>query len=127
MKVIAVERGNRPATLTKARAVAPQAAKVLGSLLEDHVFADSAIIMIDWNGDFAWGGDGPMPEDLKMPIMFIATEKWYPQWSERLTLDYVLDLEDFFGADEATSDDLHQIVANLHARALEMEQKKGST
>lgn len=125
MKVLAVENGQRPSLMTKARLVAPQAAKFLASQLEDHVFADSAIIVIDWKGDFGWDkSQGEMPTELLTPIMFVATEKWYPQWNARLTVDYKLDLEDFFGADNATSDDLLEVIENLEARVHEMEKQK---
>ncbi len=126
MKVIAVEKGQRPALMTKGRTIAPQAAKFLASILEDKVFADSAIIMIDWAGDFGWEGDGPMPDELRTPIMFVATEKWYPQWNARLTVDYKLELEDFFGADNATSDDLHEVVENLEKKVHEQEAQKSN-
>ncbi len=126
MKVIAVEKGNRPSVMTKARTIAPQAAKFLASQLEDKAFADSAIIMIDWVGDFGWDGDEPMPEELRMPIMFVATEKCYPQWNARLTVDYKLELEDFFGADNATSDDLHEVVENLEKKVHEQEALKAN-
>lgn len=125
MKVIAVERGDRPPVMTKARRIAPQAVKYLASLLEDHVFADAASIVIDWRGDMAWNGDGDMPEDLRTPAMVVVAEKRYPQINQRLEVDYVLDLEDFFGADNATKDDLHVIVENMRLRVLEEEQRRG--
>ncbi len=126
MNVLAVENGQRPTIDTKARKIAPQAAKYLASKLEDHVFADSAIIVIDWKGDFGWDkeANGEMPPELLTPIMFVATEKWYPQWNARLTVDYKLDLEDFFGADNATSNDLDEVIENLETKVHEMEKQR---
>ncbi len=126
MKVIAVEKGERPALMTKARTIAPQAVKYISSLLEDEVFADSAILVIDWVGDMGWSGDGPMPDEFKLPILFVAVEKWYPQWNARLTVDYKLELEDFFGADNATKDDLHEVVENLRTKVYEQEAIKSN-
>lgn len=126
MRVFATERGERPDLATKARVVAPQAVKYLADLLADKTFADTATIVIDWLGDMSWNGEGDMPAELRTPAVLVACEKRYPQYGNRLlTVDYVLDLEDFFGADNATKDDLHEIVENLEARAREEEQKKG--
>lgn len=126
MKVAATEKGSRPSTLTKARVIAPQAAKFLAEQLQDKDFADSAIIMVDWDGDFNWKGDGPMPSDLRVPAMLVFAEKWYPQWSARLIVDYRLDLEDFFGQDNATSDDLHMVVQGLEDKFREQESLRRS-
>lgn len=126
MNVLAVEKGDRPAVQTKARVIAPQAVKFLASQLEDRVFADSAVIVVDWLGTLGWSGPEPMPEELRIPVVYIAVEKWYPQWNARLTVDYKLDLEDFFGADNATSDDLYEVIENLEKKVHEQEALKAN-
>lgn len=128
MKVLVTERGNRPPTLTKARTIAPQAAKYLADLFEAKEFADSVVIVIDWIGDMTWDEPTPMPEELKLPVMVVVTEKRYPQLlNKQLRVNYVLDLEDFFGQDNATKDDLHTVVELTEQVVREEEQKKGIT
>lgn len=123
MRVIAIERGDRPDLMTKARVIAPQAAVFLAKQLEDHVFADLANIVIDWDGDYAWTGEGEMPADLRVPAMIVKVQKYYPKLSKWLTVDYNLDLEDFFGQDNATKDDLFEVIENLQAKVREEEQR----
>lgn len=125
MRVLGTERGERPDIWTKARVIAPQASEYLGKLLEQETFADSAVIVLDWLGDMAWNGEGDMPQELRTPAMVVVTEKWYPQVQRRLRLDYVFDLNDLFGQDNATKDDLHAIVENLRTKAREEEAKRG--
>ncbi len=126
MKVLVTERGERPDLATKARVVAPQASKYLADLFFGETFADSATIVIDWLGDMAWNGDGPMPDELRQPVMLVYCEKRYPQYGNRLLrVEYVLDLEDFFGQDNATKDDLHEVVKNLEQKVHAEEQSKG--
>jgi hypothetical protein len=126
LKVTASERGSRPDLMTKARIIAPQAAVYLAKLLEDEVFADEALIVIDWSGDIGWSGDGPMPEELKLPVMYVASRKWYPQFNQSLTVDYKLELEDFFGKDNATKDDLHEVVENMRNKTWDMEKQRAT-
>lgn len=123
MKVIATEKGERPNVLTKARRIAPEAAKFIAKQLEDKFFADSAIIIVDWDGDLGWSGTGPMPEDLKLPIMLVIVEKWYPKLNKRLQVDYKLDLEEMFGQDNAKVDDLFEIIEGLEARVRQVDQE----
>jgi hypothetical protein len=126
MKVIVTEHGQRPHTLTKARAIAPQASKYLADKLDTEEFADSAVIVLDWDGGLFWQGEGSAPEDFKTPLMAVICEKRYPQLGNRLlTVDYKLELEDFFGADNATKDDLDQVVENLRTKVREEETRKG--
>lgn len=124
MRVSAVERGDRPATLTKARQIAPVAAKYIAKLLEEQDFATSAVVVLDWSGDWGWTEPVPMPEEWKVPIMYVAAEKWYPSINKWLTVDYRLELEDFFGKDNATKDDLHEIVENLEEKIRLIEKEK---
>lgn len=124
MNVLSVERGERPATMTKARIIAPQAVKYLSSLLEDEVFADKVAIVVDWRGDMAWSQEGEMPADMRQPCVLIETYKWYPQHNAGLRVDLRLDIEDFFGADNATKDDLHEVVEALRTKVREEENRR---
>lgn len=125
MKVLVVENGERPNLFTKARTIAPQAATYLANILEDEVFADTAGIVIDWTGSIGWSGDGPVPDGLKQEIMWVEVVKHYPQNGQTLRVDYKLDLDDFFGRDNATGEDLHEIVENLRAKVYAEEKRKG--
>lgn len=124
MKVIVAERGSRPSALTKARIIAPQAVIFLGKQLEDKAFADIANVVIDWDGDLAWNGPEPMPEDMRQPVVIVEVHKYYPQINRWLRVDYKLDLEDFFGQDNATSDDLFEVIENLERKVREEEAKR---
>jgi len=124
MRVIAVERGERPATQTRARIIAPQAVKFLASLLEDQAFADQAGIVLDWKGDLAWSGDSEMPAELRQPIVWIEVNKRFPHLGKTLNVDYKLDIEQTFGGDQANRDDLFEIVENLRERVRQEEQKR---
>jgi hypothetical protein len=126
MKTLVTERGERPRMQTKARVIAPQAAKYLADVFEPKTFADSVVIVVDWVGDMTWDEPTPMPEELKLPVMVVITEKRYPQFGNRqLRVNYVLDLEDFFGQDNATKDDLHLLAQLMEEKVREEEQKKG--
>jgi hypothetical protein len=126
MRVIAVERGDRPVTMTKARIIAPQAVKFLASLLEDEAFADQAGIVLDWKGDLSWSGDGEMPSELRTPIVWIEVNKKFPHLGKTLNVDYKLDIEQTFGGDQANRDDLFEIVANLRERVRQEENRRGN-
>ncbi len=126
MKAIVVERGDRPDLQTKSRVIAPQAAKYLADKFESMTFADSASIVLDWVGDLNWSGDGAMPVELLLPVMMVVCEKKYPAYGGRtLRVDYVLEMEDFFGHDNATKDDLDEIINNLEQRIHQEEKLKG--
>lgn len=127
MKVLVTERGETDAIITKSRVVAPKAVEYLSKLFEAETFADSAVIVIDWLGDMTWNGEGDMPQELRTPAMVVFTEKWYHDINSRLKVDLVLDLEEFFGADNASKDDLHEVVQILHDRVREEEAKRGIT
>lgn len=125
MKVLATERGETDAIITKSRVVAPKAVEYLSKLFHEETFADTAVIVIDWLGDMMWDGEGDMPQELRTPAMVVVAEKWYPDIKRRLRVDIVLDLEEFFGADNATKDDLHEVVQVLRDKVREEEAKRG--
>ena len=125
MRVLVTERGERPGVLTKARVIAPQAAKYLADRLEPQTFADQAVIVLDWVGDYHWAGDVPMPEELKLPAMYIIVEKWFPQIGQWLKVDQALDIESMFGRDDATSDDLEEVGRQIAEKVSSERQRKG--
>lgn len=125
MNVIVTESGKRPSVMTRARVLAPQAAKYLADLFGEETFADNAAIVVDWEGDLFWNGEGRMPEELKTPVMLVEVTKRYPMYNNALlTLDYRLELEDFFGQDNATKDDLHEIVEGFKTKLREQENRR---
>lgn len=125
MRVIVVERGERPALMTKARVIAPQAAKFFADRLETQTFADQASIVLDWMGDYHWNSDTPMPEELRLPAMYIVAEKWYPQIEQWLKVDVALDVESMFGRDDAKADDLEEVGQQLAEKVRSEEKRKG--
>lgn len=127
MRVIVTERGERPYLHTKARIITPQAAAWFADRLFDQTFADQASIVIDWTGDYHWKGEGPMPEELRAPAMYIFVEKWYPQIEQWLIVDLALDIESMFGRDEAKSDDLEEVGKQLADKVRAEAARKGIT
>lgn len=125
MRVVVTENGERPSIMTRARVLAPQGAIYLANLLEDEVFADTAGIVIDWTGSAGWAGDGPVPDDIRKEIMWVEVQKYYPQVGRTFRADLKLDLDDFFGQDNATGEDLHEVVEVLRKRVYDEESRKG--
>ena len=128
MQVIAKEEGNRPALMTKARRFAPAAVVHLGRLLEQEKFADTAVILLDWNGDLGWDdSQGPMPHDMKTPAIHVIVEKDYPQFktNNTLTMTQRLEIEEMFGDDNATPDDLQIVVDGFREQVRKQEARRG--
>ena len=123
MKVLAKEEGKRPYTMTKARKYAPAAVIHLGRLLETEDFADSAVILLDWDGDLFLEG---LPKDMQTPTIHIIVEKFYPQYKKnnRLSLDAHLDVEEMFGHDNATPDDLREVVESFKTQVEKQEARR---
>lgn len=127
MPVLAKEVGDRPALMTQARRFAPAAVVHLGRLLEQEDFADSAVILLDWNGDVFWDDSaGPMPPELKHPAIHVVVEKFYPEFktNNRLRLDQRLDIEEMFGHDNATPDDLQEVVNGFREQIRKQEARR---
>lgn len=102
MKVIVREMGRRPVISTPGRINAPQGAKALADLLADEDFADLCVLTLDWDGDGF------------TPAFVVETFKWVIELKgQRLTLEWVIDLDDAFGQDLMTHSILRGIVADL--------------
>ena len=125
MRVLVTERGDRPHLYTKARVITPEAAKWFANRLSEQKFADQASIVIDWSGDYHWQGDSEMPEELRLPAMYIICEKWYPQIEQWLKVDIALDIESMFGTDDAKSDDLEEVGKQLADKVRAEATRKG--
>lgn len=127
MRVLAKEEGERPTLMSKGRKNAPAAVIHLGRLFELEEFADSAVILLDWDGDLLWNeADGPIPDDMRVPAIHIVVEKEYPQWkvNNRLRLDQRLDIEEMFGHDNATPDDLNEVVEGFKTQIAKQEARR---
>lgn len=106
MNVVAVELGNRPILMTKARRFAPEGVKLLAEVLGHMRFADDGIIVLDWSNE-----TGRQPEDAFVPVIFISTIKRVGE--KYLTVEVRLDVEDTFGRDEIVADDFLNIIASM--------------
>lgn len=113
MDVKAVEMGNRPLLMTKARRFAPAGAKVLGELLGDQTWADYAWVVLDWENETK-----SQPDDSHKPILVVQVHKLLPEYTERnhLTIEVTLDVEDIFGGDNMTAESILNIVHELRMK-----------
>lgn len=123
MNVVAVEMGDRPIIMTKARRFAPEGAKLLAEVLGHMQFAEDGIIVLDWSNEL-----GIQPNEAAVPVLVIQTGKHVPEVDNRLlTVEVRLDVEDVFGRDEVTAeqflDIIHQMEAKMNAS---IEQAKGT-
>lgn len=102
MKAIVRELGSRPLISTPARMNAPQGATALADLMAEQDFADLCVINLDWEGDGF------------TPALVIDTIKWFiGNPTNRLSHQWVIDLEDAFGSDNMDNATLRLIVSEL--------------
>lgn len=109
------EKGSRPALMTPARLNAPQGGRVIVDILAEEDFADACAIVIDWDGDIMWNTDtqGPMPQDLKKPVLYLFAHRYFPEIDRRAEIEIALDLDEAFGKDNFDNDVAHAIVNHL--------------
>lgn len=106
MNVVAVELGNRPIIMTKARRFAPEGVKLLAEVMGHMRFADDGIVVLDWSNE-----TGRQPDEVAVPVVFISTLK---RVGERvLTVEVRLDVEDTFGNDTLVADDFLNIISSM--------------
>lgn len=106
MNVVAVEMGDRPRLMTKARRFAPEGVKLLAELLGHMRFADDGIVVLDWQNV-----TNRQPEEAWVPVVFVSAVK---RVGERyLTVEVRLDVEDLFGNDQIVADDFLSIVRSM--------------
>jgi hypothetical protein len=119
MEVMVQEVGDRPVLLTNSRRFAPQGAVILGQLLERFRFADYGFVTLDWSNEL-----GLQPEAIAKPIVLVETVKRVGDRWLRVS-SQPLDVEQTFGMDEITADDLFSIVKSLEEKTLyEIERSK---
>lgn len=116
------EIGSRPIIMTPARINAPQGAKVLADMLHDSGLVDMALVTLDWEGDFFWDteNNGPMPKELRKPVMFIYAAKYYQQVDKVAYIEMPIDVEDAFAQSNFSNDVALEIIDHIR---LEFEQK----
>lgn len=106
MNVVAVEMGNRPSLLTKARRFAPEGVKLFAETLGHMQFADDGMVVLDWSN-----ATGRQPDEVAKPVVFITTLK---RVGERiLQIEVRLDVEDTFGRDEMLAEDFLTVIRSL--------------
>ena len=118
MNIAAVELGDRPMLMTKARRFAPEGVKLLGEVLGHMAFADDALVVLDWSN-----ATGRQPDEVAKPVVFITTMK---QVEERtLTVEVRLDVEDTFGTDSLVGEDFMVIIRSMEEKMLfELERQR---
>lgn len=106
MNVVAVEMGERPIIMTKARRFAPEGVKVLAETLGHMQFAEDGMVVLDWSNQ-----TGRQPDEVAKPVVFVTTVK---RVGERfLTVEVRLDVEDLFGRDEIMAEDFLVIIRSI--------------
>lgn len=106
MNVVAVEMGERPLVMTKARRFAPQGVKVLAETLGHMQFADDGIVVLDWSNS-----TGRQPEEAWVPVVFVTAVKAVGE--RYLTVEVRLDVEDLFGKDQFVADDILTVISSM--------------
>lgn len=109
MDVQVIEAGNRSTVTSKARRFAPQGVIVLGQLLERMEFADNAFVALDWSNELGLNPSG----DTK-PIVYVRVAKrTFFDKKPVITTEVRLDVEDLFGTDSMTAENLLMVVQQI--------------
>jgi hypothetical protein len=114
MNIVAIEYGDRPGLFTKARRFAPEGVKLLAEVMGHMEFAEDGIIILDWSNELAL-----QPTEAVIPVVIIRTTKFVPEVSQRLTVEVRLDVEDTFGRDDITAQNLLDIIQQMAAKMLD--------
>lgn len=116
MNIVAVEYGERPRLLTKARRFAPEGVKVLADLLGHLTFADDGLVVLDWNNAL-----GLQPDEAAKPVIIIRAAKVVSDVvgaNNLLTIEVRLDVDDLFGKDQIQAEDFLDIVQQMEAKMM---------
>lgn len=115
MNVVAVEYGDRPAVMTRARRFAPEGVKLLAETLGHMQFAEDGIIILDWSNETRL-----QPDEVAKPVVLIRTTKLVPELGpdKRLTVEVRLDVEDTFGRDTIMAEDFIAIIMQMEDKML---------
>jgi ribosome biogenesis SPOUT family RNA methylase Rps3 len=113
MNVVAIEYGNRPLLFSKARRFAPEGVKMLAEILEHMEFAEDGIVILDWDNSLAL-----QPDEAAIPVIVIRTTGIVRDVGDdqRLTVEVRLNVEDLFGQDEVTAENLIDAVHQMEAK-----------
>ena len=122
MNVAAVELGDRPALFTKSRRFAPEGVKVLAEVLSHMQFASDGIIILDWTNQLDL-----QPEAVAIPVVVVRTIKHFPEWEQSLTVEVRLDVEDLFGNDNVTAENLLDIAQSIESSFIEAVERRRTT
>lgn len=102
MMVVVREMGSRPLISTPARLNAPQGASALTDMAAEQDWADMMVVTLDWEGDGF------------TPVMVVETFKWFIEYGgARLSHQWIIDMEDAFGADNMDNSTLRLIIASI--------------
>jgi len=115
LNIAAVELGERPVLFTNARRFAPEGVKVLGEVLSHMEFATDGIIILDWTNQLNEQHDA-----IAIPVLVIRVAKVFPEFGEgaMLTVEVRLDVEDLFGQDSVTAENLLDITQQIEQKFL---------
>lgn len=111
MNVVVVQAGEQPAILTQSRRFAPQGAALLGETLGRLDFAENAFIVLDWSNSL-----GLQPEEVAKPVLIVRVSRRVSSVvapNNLLTVEVRLDVDDLFGDDNITANNLVDIVEQI--------------
>jgi hypothetical protein len=107
--------------MTAARRFAPQGARLLAETLGHMNFATDGIVIIDWQNKL-----GLQPKEVAKPVMIVRAAKVVPEFltNNMVTVEIRLDIEDLFGNDEVTADNLLDAVQQMAKKMEETIQRR---
>ncbi len=110
MEAVAFETGLPSKVTTNARRFARQGAVILAELLEHCSFADTSSVIIDWDDSF-----NRQPEGAAKPVMYVVAVKEIRavEVNPFVRVEVRLDIEDLFGNDNITAENLVGLVSEM--------------
>jgi hypothetical protein len=83
--------------------------RVLADLLGRFDFADVATVSLDWSNVL-----GRQPDEIAIPILYVEVVKFHADaGNNKLAVEVRLDVEDLFGNDSITAQQLVEIVQQI--------------
>jgi len=120
MQVAVAEVGSPSKVTSRARRFTPQGAVILGQLLERFTFADTGSVLIDWSDEL---GNQQVPNPY--PVMYVRASKRLPYDKQPyVNVEVRLDVEDLFGNDNVTADNLVEVVMQMESAMLQEIEKR---
>jgi hypothetical protein len=90
---------------------APQGLRFLADALATKEFADAASVALDWTNEL-----GLQPDEAWRPVLIVETIKFVGQ--QRLVVTVRLDVDDLFGGDNISIEDLWRIVNQMEDKTV---------